>query len=398
MSVTAPPRPGAVSSTEPVDRAELEALVEALIEEARQRARRRRRRNAALVLLAAVLTLGAYLGISRVLSDGGSASAALSAPAAAVGGSSVRNGPLTIFYPSGGAIKLPDVSWIATVGPGVPRTIWRCPHDLWCGQAVSFAWAPDGRRLAFSLDEIGGTSGYVGLHVIDTATGKDRHIPAGAPSDLRDAGAAAYLTRVGARLGCWPPSQLAWSPDGTTLAYPCGTFSAQVPGGRHFISLLALNGSGFTALPTPTEAFWPSWSADGRRIVYATKRVPEASSRITIVRLDGTDRTLLVRGATAPAWSPDGRTIAVQTSCGIRLLTPGGEDVTPASPREGCDAIGVSGPPEWSPDGTKLAMETKDGIFVMDATGAHFHRVSRAATPTWYGNLPGRPSWRPVRS
>jgi predicted Zn-dependent protease len=41
MSVTAPPRPPRPS--DPVDREELEALVEALIEEARQRARRRRR-------------------------------------------------------------------------------------------------------------------------------------------------------------------------------------------------------------------------------------------------------------------------------------------------------------------------------------------------------------------
>ena len=40
MTVTAPPRPPRPS--DPVDRDELEALIEALIEEARQRARRRR--------------------------------------------------------------------------------------------------------------------------------------------------------------------------------------------------------------------------------------------------------------------------------------------------------------------------------------------------------------------
>ena len=41
MTVTAPPRPPRPS--DPVDREEIEALVEALIEEARQRQRRRRR-------------------------------------------------------------------------------------------------------------------------------------------------------------------------------------------------------------------------------------------------------------------------------------------------------------------------------------------------------------------
>ena len=46
MTVTAPPRPPRPS--DPVDREELEAVVEALIEEARQRARRRRRIYAAV--------------------------------------------------------------------------------------------------------------------------------------------------------------------------------------------------------------------------------------------------------------------------------------------------------------------------------------------------------------
>ena len=61
MSVTSPPCPP--RSSDPVDRAELEALVEALIEEARQRARRRRRRNAAYALSALVLGIGIYAGI-----------------------------------------------------------------------------------------------------------------------------------------------------------------------------------------------------------------------------------------------------------------------------------------------------------------------------------------------
>ena len=52
MTVTAPPRP-----SDPVDRQEVEALVEALIEEARQRAQRRRRIRMAAV--ASVVLVGA---------------------------------------------------------------------------------------------------------------------------------------------------------------------------------------------------------------------------------------------------------------------------------------------------------------------------------------------------
>jgi len=53
VTVTAPPRPPRPS--DPADREELEALVEALIEEARQRARRRRRIYGAVALLVAVV-------------------------------------------------------------------------------------------------------------------------------------------------------------------------------------------------------------------------------------------------------------------------------------------------------------------------------------------------------
>ena len=63
MAVTAPPRPP--DSSDPVDREELEALVEALIEEARQRARRRRRIYATSAALVAIVGIALYVGFDR---------------------------------------------------------------------------------------------------------------------------------------------------------------------------------------------------------------------------------------------------------------------------------------------------------------------------------------------
>ena len=63
MTVTAPPR--APRPSDPVTHGEFDALVEALIEEARQRARRRRRRYGASILLVALAAGFAYFGFDH---------------------------------------------------------------------------------------------------------------------------------------------------------------------------------------------------------------------------------------------------------------------------------------------------------------------------------------------
>ena len=82
MTVSAPPRPPRVD--DPVSREEVEALVEALIEEARQRARRRRRRNGAVVALVALVGVALFAVLGRS-AQSQSASPALTARPAALG-------------------------------------------------------------------------------------------------------------------------------------------------------------------------------------------------------------------------------------------------------------------------------------------------------------------------
>ena len=399
MSVTAPPPPPRTS--DPVDRDEVEALVEALIEEARQRARRRRRRNGAYALLALVLGIGAYAAIVHAVPQGGSAATA-STPTPAGTRAKMRNGPITLFVSAANG-NAAGAAGIETVGQGMPRVIWQCPRKVFCGQPVSFAWAPDGKRVAFSLDEIGGQSTYVGLHVVNVVSGHDAHIPPGAPRTMSNGAWVPYLGKMNDRVGCWPATDLAWSPDGSSLAYRCDKVGINSNGlrGRPHINVLTLSGSGHTTVRTSTLAFWPSWSPDGTRLAYATGLLrPTKRTEIYTIALDGSHKRLVATGGTAPAWSPDGRRIAYQARCGIRLVTPAGKDVTPAV--TSCGAIGRSAPPMWSPDGTKLAFETKAGVYVVDANGGDLRRVSSRSivslepTTTWYGALPGRPSWRPV--
>src|SRR4029077_16014752 len=99
-------------------------------------------------------------------------------------------------------------SSISIVAPGARAiTLWRCPHNLFCGELVSAAWAPDGRRLAISLTQYAGHSPYPGLHIIDTATGQDRQI----------SGEGTIVLSY----GCDPLDQMAWSPDSSHIAYVC---------------------------------------------------------------------------------------------------------------------------------------------------------------------------------
>ena len=83
MSTTAPPRPPRPS--DPIDRQEVEALVEALFEEARQRARRRRLVRLAIVACV-VLVGGTVLAIFERTAESQSSSALLTERTGVSGG------------------------------------------------------------------------------------------------------------------------------------------------------------------------------------------------------------------------------------------------------------------------------------------------------------------------
>jgi hypothetical protein len=315
---------------------------------------------------------------------------------ASSGSDAVKNGAVTVFVSGLHARPNPTgcchggQAVVDAIGRGWSRTLWHCPGGIWCGQPVSMGWSRDGRRLALTLDEIGGTSGYVGLHVIDVVTGHDRQIPAGAPATTAEASFAAYRPKIFRRLGCAPPTDLAWSPDGSRLAYRCPSNGWMPATHGDHINVIRIDGTGYRTVPTPTPAFWPSWSPDGRLIAFSSGLAPARSSLYTAA-LDGTQRHLLAHAAAAPAWSPDGQTIAYESACGVRLVTPGGQDVTPSGSPCG---IPFAGRPVWSPDGSMLAIQTSKAIYELRADGSDSRLLTRRAGPSWYGQQPGRPAWR----
>jgi WD40-like Beta Propeller Repeat len=291
--------------------------------------------TALLLLLLAGIATATYLGVRAAAGD---------------------NGPVTLIGDAG----------IATIGTdGRLHTIVRCPPSYECGVLQSVDWAPDGRRLAYSINTFAAGSPNVGLHVLDTTTRKDEHVPSG-------------------ELGCIAPFDLDWSPDGARLAYSCG----------ESIYVIEPDGSDRMLLRTGLGGpFWsPSWSPDGTRIAFAFGN--RGWSTIYVFDLATARRSLLVAGS-APAWSPDGKAIAYRVGCGVKLVTPRGRDVTPFPGPFRCQAIGVPGAPVWSPDGKKIAIGTRNrGIYVVDEDGTHLRRMTKKSAAGATGL--GRPSWRPV--
>ena len=120
----------------------------------------------------------------------------------------------------------------------------------------------------------------------------------------------------------------------------------------------------------------PAWSPDGTHVAFVSNRpVTEAEKRsaygppprLYTMAADGTDvRRLATGGASVawrrPAWSPDGRSIAVngrrqeEEVKGLYVVQAGGAGFVRLS-----DAVSGGA---WSPDGSRLAFAKPDGALV----------------------------------
>ena len=270
-----------------------------------------------------------------------------------------------------------------------------CGGNARCWELEGAAWAPDGKRLAYGVESLGGLPAYDGLYVLDVATGKSRQIR--------------QFDLDGERGGWY---EIAWAPDGNTIAYVSP--ERDCCSGRGRINLIRPDGTGHTVLATGTAG--PS-GPRGRPTAAASPTQRHASGREATTRRERLDLRHAHRRnppkadrepGNGAAWSPDRTRIAYLSGCGpppfkttkptgIRIVSPAGRDLTHLTPDSSCSTLGVAGAPTWSPDGTKLAVANRQGVYVMDANGRNLRQLTTHAPTSIAGNNLSwsRPAWQP---
>jgi TolB protein len=163
-------------------------------------------------------------------------------------------------------------------------------------------------------------------------------------------------------------SEVAWSPDGTKVAY-----EREFGGGRS-ISVVAADGSTLTPLPIANPGEHPTWAPDGGKIAFS-----KGSEQVYTTNADGSNAILPVPEAKGhdPVWQPGGTKIAFES------LSPAGYpylDVQIGNFSGGGTPLVLTAHqpdwayPRWSPDGGRIAYRARnvsdeDVLHVANANG-----------------------------
>ena len=184
-------------------------------------------------------------------------------------------------------------------------------------------------------------------------------------------------------------SQIAWSPDGSRIAYIDPIV------GKRGVYVSDPDGVDPPQLTYGVNDGWPAWSPDGTRIAFSSTRYDPnievctpagdflCPTDIYVMDANGSNVKRLTYDPVPeyhPVWSPDGTKIAfVQTFNGtataIYAMNSDGTDVRQVSSHDG----GSDFSPSWSPDGSRIVFSSirfEDWrIFVVNPDGTDEHSI-----------------------
>jgi Tol biopolymer transport system component len=274
------------------------------------------------------------------------------------------------FVPGLGPTTVTDVYTMNVGGTGRRRLARGITLVHWRtidGQAstlnlLSFAWSPNGRRIAFVSNRASWRCGFrpsrknkcdFEIYVMNADGSRQRN-----------------LTQ---RAGWWDLGPV-WSPDGRMIAFDSmpNQIGRLHPDGRHEIYVMNADGSGQRMVAHGTG---PAWSPDGSKIAFRSTR--SGSGEVYVVNADGSGLRRLTNNPGSdgnPVWSRNGRKIFFEGRGDIHVMNSDGSGQRNLTRNRGGHA------PQLSPDGRRiLFVSERTGsaqIYVMNANGSGLKRLT----------------------
>jgi TolB protein len=275
---------------------------------------------------------------------------------------------------------------------GVTSTLSTCAGSS-CPDPYKPKWSPNGQEFLF----------FTGPEYFGTTVWTIRRDGSGLRRVARDTQCCTAWIAHAALPGRVPDPTTA----GHAALHLAGTlaFSDYLPTKRHrALGLLSLSTGRTHVIHPPARRSngWPSWSADGRKLVVAATDEWEDNYYFYVVNRDGSHvRDLLhlrsAHGAKGEmALSPDGKRIAFTTRDGIELIRPGGDPRHARRLFKFPKHFRSASEPAWSPNGRELVFsrapkgDPNDALYTIRADGTRLTRLTNLAGdqshPVWSPN------------
>jgi TolB protein len=261
--------------------------------------------------------------------------------------------------------------------------------------ATDPAWSPDGRKIAFTRrEEVGEYSTFSedDVFVMDA-----------------DGGGQRQLTDEVERMHAGQPT---WSPDGREIVFVLGdAVPTTLPARPGELFVMSAGGSDARPLTRGSRDLHPAWSPDGREIAFTRAQLPPFAGIWLVGATGGRPRQLTNPTGyvdSSAVWSPDGARIAFTRTrpesehdgaASVYVVKRDGADLHELVRHRyfSCCTYGLA----WSPDGRTIAFETSPsractGISLVDVVSGHVRPLTSCAlerdstrSPDWWSEATG---------